>query len=88
MFTLENEALRLLRHVAITFFTTFLALCAIFFSTNSYKISTVASTIAVFVSAKIPMLLLRETDNINGWTKIKTKRIIPGSVIKFIDQKR
>ena len=88
VFPLENEALRLLRHVAITFFTAFLALCTIFFSTNSYKISTVDSTIAVFVSAKIPMLLLRETDNFNGWKKIKTKRIIRKSVEEYIDKKR
>lgn len=86
-FPLENEALRLLRDVAVISFTAFLALCAIFFSTNSYKISTVASTIAVFASAKIPMVLLRETDNFNGWKKIKTKRIIRESVGTYIDQK-
>ena len=87
-FPLENEALRLLRDVVSIFFTALLALFAIFFSTNSYKISTVASTIAVFVSAKIPMVLLRETDNFNGWKKIKTKRIIRESVTKYIDEKR
>lgn len=83
----ESEALRLLRDVAIIFCTAFLALCAIFFSTNSYKISTVASTIAVFVCAKIPMVLLRETDNFNGWEKIKTKRIIRESVGRFLKAK-
>ena len=87
VFPLESEALRLLRDVAVIFFTAFLALSAIFFSTNSYKISTVASTIAVFVSAKIPMVLLRENDNFNGWEKIKTKRIIGESVGTYIDQK-
>lgn len=87
VFPLESEALRLLRDVAVIFFTAFLALCAIFFSTNSYKISTVASTIAVFVSAKIPMVLLRENDNFNGWEKIKTKRIIGDSVKTYIDRK-
>lgn len=88
VFPLESEALRLLRDVAIIFFTAFLALCAIFFSTNSYKISTVASTIAVFVSAKIPMVLLRENDNFNGWKKIKTKRIIREAVGTYIDEKK
>jgi len=68
-FQLETEALRLLRDVAVIFFTAFLAICAIFFPANSYKISTVASIIAVFVSAKIPMVLFRETDNFNGWTR-------------------
>ena len=88
VFPLESEALRLLRDVAVIFFTAFLALCAIFFSTNSYKISTVASIIAVFVSAKIPMVLLRGNDNFNGWEKIKTKRIIRESVGTFIEQKK
>ena len=82
-----REALRLLRDVAVIYFTAFLALCAIFFSSDSYQISTVASTIAVFVSAKIPMVLLRKTDNFNGWEKIKTKRIIRESVKKYIDDK-
>ena len=84
----ENEALLMLRDMAIIFFSAFLALCAIFFATDSYKISTVASTIAVFVSGKIPMLLLRGTDSFNGWEKIKTKRKIREAVEKFVDQKR
>ena len=65
VFSLERETLRLLRDVAIIFLTAILALCAIFFPTNSYRISAVASTIALFVSVKIPMALLRETDNFN-----------------------
>ena len=87
VFPLEWEALRLLRDVTIIFVTAFLALCAIFFSSNSYKISTVASTIAVFVSAKIPMVLLREKDNFNGWEKINIKGIIRESVKKYIADK-
>ena len=87
VFPLGSETLRLLRDVAVIFFTAFLALCAIFFSSDSYQISTVASTIAVFVSAKIPVVLLRKTDNVNGWEKIKTKRIIRESVKKYIDDK-
>jgi len=87
-FPLEKEALRLLRDVVVIFCIAFLAICAIFFSANSYKISTVASTIAVFVSAKIPMVLLRETDHFNGWKKIKTKRIIREAVGTYIEQKR
>jgi len=35
-FPLEKEALHLLRDVAIIFFIAFLAICAIFFSANSY----------------------------------------------------
>jgi len=86
--SLEKETLRLLRDVAIIFFIAFLAICAIFFSANSYKISTVASTIAVFVSAKIPMVLLRETDHFKGWKKIKAKRVIRKAVGTYIGQKR
>lgn len=88
VFSLESETLRLLRDVAIIFFTAFLALCAIFFPTDSYQISTVASAIAVFVSVKIPMVLLRKNDNFNGWEKIKTKRIIRESVGTFIKQRK
>lgn len=87
VFSLESETLRLLRDVAIIFFTAFLALCAIFFSTDSYQISTLASTIAVFVSVKIPVVLLRENDNFNGWEKIITKRIIRKSVGTYIEQR-
>ncbi len=83
----EKEAFLMLRNMAIIFFSAFLALCAIFFATDSYKISTVASTIAVFVSGRIPMQFLRGTDKFNGWEKIKTKREIREAVGEFIDKK-
>ena len=68
------------------FFTAFLTLFAIFFSTDSYQISTLTATIAVFESVKIPIVLLRENDNFNGWEKIKTTRIIRESVGTYIER--
>lgn len=58
-----------------------------FFSSNFYIISPVASTIAVFVSGTIPMLLLRGMDHFEGWKKITTKRKIKEAIGIFIDQK-
>lgn len=84
-----NEALLMLRNMAFIFFSAFLALCAIFFANDSYKISAVASTIAVFISGKIPTLLLHAgADNFNGWEKIKRKRKIREAVANFVKNKR
>ena len=89
----ENEAFLMLRDMAIIFFSAFLALCAIFFGTDSdsykiVKIPTAASTLAVFVSGKLAMLLLQGSDTFKGWKKIKTKKEIREAVGKFVDQKR
>ena len=81
----KKEVCRMLGEMAIIFLTAFLALCAVFFASDSYKISPVASTIAVFVSGKMPVLLLRDFNNFNGWEKITTKRKIKAAVKGYID---
>ena len=81
----KMEVCRMLGEMAIIFLTAFLALCVVFFASDSYKISPVASTIAVFVSGKMPVLLLRDVNNFNGWEKITTKRKIKEAVKRYID---
>ena len=81
----KKEVCRMLGEMAIIFLTAFLALCVVFFASDSYKISPVASTIAVFVSGKMPLLLLRDVNNFNGWEKITRKRKIKEAVTRYID---
>ena len=64
----------------------FLSLCSVIFLGNSYNISAVASTIAVFVSGVIPGLFfkgLTKGENFSGWRKIKLKREIETAVKDF-----
>ena len=90
VFPVINEICVMLGNMAIICFSAFFALAAIFFGNSSYQISTVASTIAVFVSCKIPMLLLSEMENVNwkGWEKIRMNRKIKEAVEYFIDTKK
>ena len=64
----------------------FVALSSILFFRNSYNISSVASTIAVFLSGAVPGLffgfVVRESQ-FNGWEKIKVKRDVETAVKKF-----
>ena len=64
----------------------FLAVSSIIFFGNTYNISTVVSTIAVFVSGVIPGLFfkgLTKGENFIGWRKIKLKREIETAVKEF-----
>ena len=64
----------------------FLALSSIIFFGNTYNISTVVSTIAVFVSGVIPGLFfkgLTKGENFSGWRKIQLKREIETAVKDF-----
>ena len=64
----------------------FLAVSSIIFFGNTYNISTVVSTIAVFVSGVIPGLFLKgltKGENFSGWRKIQLKREIETAVKDF-----
>ena len=68
----------------------FLAVSSIIFFGNTYNISTVVSTIAVFVSGVIPGLFfkgLTKGENFSGWRKIKLKREIE-TAVKDFDRER
>ena len=80
----SNEFCFMFRDMAIIFISAFFALSSIFFGSDSYTIPPVASTITVFVSGTIPMLILRRMDQFNGWKKIKAKRQIKNAVGGFI----
>ena len=56
---IRREIFRMLRNMAIILIFLFLALCSVIFFGNTYNISVVASTIAVFVSGVIPGLFFK-----------------------------
>ena len=69
----------------------FLAVSSIIFFGNAYNISTVVSTIAVFVSGAIPGLFfkgLAKGEVFSGWRKIKLKIDIETAVKEFSNRGR
>ena len=69
---IRPEVYRMLRHMVLILIFLFLALCAIIFLRTTYSVSAVVSTIAVFVSGKIPGLFFKglTTENkFSGATK-------------------
>ena len=83
------EMFRMFGNVTVIFLSAFFALSIILFGTNKYQIPTVASTIAVFVCGKFPMLFLREMHKLNfiGWRKIERKEKVKESVREFFTKK-
>jgi len=82
-FPVEREICLMFRNMAVIVTFLFLALSSIIFFGNSYNISTVVSTITVFVSGVIPGLFfngLTKGENFSGWAKITMKREIETAV--------
>ncbi len=81
-----TEMFRMFCSIVVIFLSAFFALSAIFFGTNTYQIPTVASTVAVFVSGKLPMLFIREMhiSNFSDPKKIDRKQKVKESVREFI----
>ena len=86
-FPLRGEICMMFVEMAAILAFLLLAECSIIFFGNTYKISTVVSTIAVFVSGVIPGLFsakgLTKRENFSGWRKIKLKREIETAVKEF-----
>ena len=85
-FPIQTEICLMFRNMAVIVSFLFLAVSSIIFFGNTYNISTVVSTIAVFVSGVIPSLFfksLTKAENFSGWAKIKIKREIETAVKEF-----
>lgn len=85
-FPVKTEVCLMFRNIAVIVTFLFLAVSSIIFFGNAYDISTVVSTIAVFVSGIIPSLFfkgLTKGENFSGWAKIKVKRQIETAVKEF-----
>ncbi|CAH3020519.1 unnamed protein product [Porites evermanni] len=82
----KNEICRMFGHIAVILIFLFLTISSIIFFGNEYDISTLVSTIAVFISGAIPSLFFKGLTggkNLVGWRKIKLEREIKKAVKNF-----
>ena len=82
----KNEICRMFGHIAVILIFLFLTISSIIFFGNEYDISTLVSTIAVFISGAIPSLFFKGLTggkNMVGWRKIKLEREIKKEVKNF-----
>ena len=82
----KNEICRMFGHIAVILIFLFLTISSIIFFGNEYDISTLVSTIAVFISGAIPSLFFKGLTggkNLVGWRKIKLGREIKKEVKNF-----
>ena len=82
----KNEICRMFGHIAVILIFLFLTISSIIFFGNEYDISTLVSTIAVFISGAIPSLFFKGLTggkNLVGWRKIKLEREIKKEVKNF-----
>ena len=87
----KNEICRMFGHVAVIVIFLFLTISSILFFGNEYDISTLVSTIAVFVSGAIPSLFFKGLTggkNLVGWRKIKLEREIKKAVKNYREKSR
>ena len=82
----KNEICRMFGRIAVILIFLFLTISSIIFFGNEYDISTLVSTIAVFISGAIPSLFFKGLtggENLVGWRKIKLEREIKKEVKNF-----
>ena len=82
----KNEICRMFGRIAVILIFLFLTISSIIFFGNEYDISTLVSTIAVFISGAIPSLFFKGLTggkNLVGWKKIKLEREIKKEVKNF-----
>ena len=87
----RNEICRMFGHIAVIVIFLFLTISSILFFGNEYDISTLVSTIAVFVSGAIPSLLFKGLTggkNLVGWRKINLEREIKKAVKNYRERSR
>ena len=85
-FPVKTEVCLMFRNIAVIVTFLFLAVSTIIFLGNVHDVSTVVSTIAVFISGVIPSLFFKGStkgENFSGWAKIKVKREIETAVKEF-----
>ena len=82
-----TEICLMLRDVAVIVTFLFLTISSIIFFRNEYEISTLVSTIAVFISGAIPSLFLKgltRGKNFSGWRRVLLERKIKAAVRKYV----
>ena len=82
-----TEICLMLRDVAVIVTFLFLTISSIIFFRNEYEISTLVSSIAVFISGAIPSLFLKgltRGKNFRGWRRVLLERKIKAAVRKYV----
>ena len=85
---IQNEICLMLRNTAFVVTFLFLTISSIIFFGHEYEISTLVSTVAVFISGAIPRLFfkgLTRGKKFAGWEKIKLKREIEAVVREYLE---
>ena len=85
---IQNEICQMLRNTAFVVTFLFLTISSIIFFGHEYEISTLVSTVAVFISGAIPRLFfkgLTRGKTFAGWDKIKLKREIEAVVREYLE---
>lgn len=89
VFPVKTEICLMLGEVAVIVTFLFLTISSIIFFKNEYEISTLVSTIAVFLSGAIPSLFfkgLTKGKKFTGWRKIKLKKKIEAIVTEYVQE--
>ena len=87
VFPVKTKICLMLGEVAVIVTFLFLTISSIIFFKNEYEISTLVSTISVFLSGAIPSLFfkgLTKGKRFTGWRKIKLKEKIKAVVIEYV----
>ena len=85
---IQTEMFHMFRNMICILGFLFLSLSTVIFFSDLYKLSTLASSIAVFVTGVIPKLFLQgftKRKTLGGWEKIKITRQIEKAVKEYID---
>ena len=89
VFPVKTKICLMLGEVAVIVTFLFLTISSIIFFKNEYEISTLVSTIAVFLSGAIPSLFfkgLTKGKKFTGWRKIKLKEKIKALVTEYVEE--
>ena len=89
VFPVKTKICLMLGEVAVIVTFLFLTISSIIVFKNEYEISTLVSTIAVFLSGAIPSLFfkgLTKGKKITGWRKIKLKKKIEAVVTEYVQE--
>ena len=89
VFPVKTKICLMLGEVAVIVTFLFLTISSIIFFKNEYKISTLVSTIAVFLSGAIPSVFfkgLTKGKRFTGWRKIKLKKKIEAVVTQYVEK--
>ena len=89
VFPVKTNICVMLGEVAVIVTFLFLTISSIIFFKNEYEISTLVSTIAVFLSGAIPSLFFKgvtKGKKFIGWRKIKLKKKIEAVVTEYVQE--